>query len=119
MGYDPVIADLNRHLAEQDQVQARGEEADKILEEWLQKADKIQDALDNSDILAEADLTKIVASAIVSGKWDTVEDYFTRALKEYWAEDADAEVERQIQQSLDDAAEAREISREGDSDGWH
>lgn len=108
MVYDPVIADLNRYLAEQDRAQALDEEVDRILVEWLQKADKIQDALDNSDILAEADLTKIVASAIVSGKWDTVEGYFTEVLREYWLEDAYDEVERQIQQSLDDEAEARE-----------
>lgn len=117
MGHDPVIADLNRHLAEMDVAQARGEEADEILEEWLNQASKIQDALDNSDILAEADLTKIVASAIVSGKWDTVEGYFKEALKEYWAEDADAEVEKRIQQSLDDEAESKSFSQEFD-DGY-
>lgn len=117
MGHDPVIADLNRYLAEMDVAQAKGEEADEILENWLNQASKIQDALDNSDILAEADLTKIVASAIVSGKWDTVEGYFKDALKEYWSEAADAEVEKRIQQSLDDEAESKSFSKEFD-DGY-
>lgn len=112
MEYDPVIADLNRYLADIDKAEARDNAADEILDEWLQKADKIQDALDNSDILAEADLTKIVASAIVSGKWDTVESYFKDAVRKYLLKEAYAEVERRIQQSLDDEAESRSFDQE-------
>lgn len=112
MEYDPVIADLNRYLADIDKAEARDNAADEILDEWMGQVDKIEDVLDNSDILAEADLTKIVASAIVSGKWDTVEGYFKDALKKYWAKAAYAEVERRIQQSLDDEAESRSFDQD-------
>lgn len=114
MAHDPVIADLNRYLAEQDRAQALDEAEQELFEEWLKDAKKIEDAICDSEILAEADLPKIIASAVVSGDWTRVQGYIQEGLQEFWQPDLEAAIQKEIEQSWADEAEAREISREGD-----
>jgi hypothetical protein len=116
---DPVDRDLNRHLAEQELADSRGEAEDAKVEEWMADKAKVLEALES---LAEEDLTdflKIVAEAISNPNAEQTRKAEIRAIG--WLEDgvreklrelAPAAVEKDEQQAETDRAEDMAESRE-------
>lgn len=116
MAHDPVMADLNRYLAQQDRDDARSEAEEEIIQDWMKNQKMIEDTLVNSELLEEEDFLTIVAKAVVSGDWHRVQGYVEDGLKQQWEEDAAKEFDKRVQQSLDDEAEARDMARENARD---
>lgn len=109
---DPVMADLHRHLVQQDREDARSEEAEEIIQDWMNNKTKVEDTLVNSELLEEEDFLTIVAEAVVSGDWRRVQGYVEDGLRQQWNEDVEAELDKREEQARRDAAEARDIARE-------
>ena len=113
---DPVMADLNRYLAQQDCDDARSEAEEEIIQDWMKNKTMVEDTLVNSELLGEEDLLTAVAAAVVSGDWHRVQAYVEDGLRQQWEEAAAKELDKRVQQSLDDEAEAREMARENSRD---
>ena len=111
---DPVMADLHRHLAQQDRDDARSEAEEEIIQDWMEDQKMVEDTLVNSELLEEEDFLTIVAAAVVSGDWHRVQGYVENGLKQQWEEAAAREFDKRIRQSEEDAAEARAESRMAD-----
>lgn len=110
MTYDPVMADLNRYLNKLDREYARDDAIDEIVDEWMNDRSKVEEALEGLELFRE--LRKEVTKAIVSGKYDHLagwlEDYVRQTLEERAAK----ELDRLIEQSLDDEAETEALWKE-------
>ena len=112
--HDPVMADLHRHLAQQDRDDARSEAEEEIIQDWMKDLKKVSEDLVDSELLEEEDFLTIVAKAVVSGDWHRVQGYVENGLKQQWEEAAAKELDKRIEQSKADAEEARAESRMAD-----
>ncbi len=107
---DPVMRDLDRHLAKQDEADAWREAEDEILDEWLKNVERVSEAL--IDLNFEEDFHNIAVEAMISGNASRMlgwlEDYCRQELDEAAAKELDARIE----QSKQDEAEARADARD-------
>lgn len=109
--HDPVMADLHRHLTQQDREDSRSEAEEEIIQDWMKNKTMVEDTLVNSELLEEEDFLTIVAAAVVSGDWHSVSGYIEDGLRQQWEEAAAKELDKRIEQSKADAEEARAESR--------
>lgn len=116
MVHDPVMADLDRHLAQKDREDARSEEAEEIIQDWMKETDRVSEDLSNSELLQEEDFLNIVVAAVASGDWSRVQGYVEDGLRQRWDEAVEAELDRREEQNRRDAEEARDIARECSDD---
>lgn len=116
MTHDPVMADLNRHLNQQDREDSRSEAEEEIIQDWMKNKTMVEDTLVNSELLEEEDFLTIVAAAVVSGDWHRVQGYVEDGLKQQWEEAAAKELDKREEQSRVDEAEAAAIAWENSRD---
>lgn len=115
---DPIDHDLNRHLAEQDRNDARGEAIDEIVDEIL--ADQCKGRLLQDVVCTwleqDADAHKTIAAAIASGDLDGIKD--DAQLRALLTDEAGKEYDKRQAQAEMDAAEARDEARQAAREGW-
>lgn len=111
MVHDPVMADLNRHLAELDEADARAEGIEEVLEEMIKKREIISDVLADELNLPE-DLHRIAVEAVITSDWQRFGLWIEDLLRQSLDKAAEQEYDRRVEQAKQDAAEARAMSRE-------
>lgn len=112
MAYDPVMADLDRHLARVEEAEARGEAIEEIISDWLKDKEKVSDAI-ASELNLPEDLHDIVVAAHLSGDYSRVAGWIEDTLRQQFDEGAEAELDARVAQSEIDRAEAQAMAREG------
>lgn len=110
MAYDPVMADLNRYLNKLDREEARAETIDEIIDDWMRDRSKVEEALE--ELCLESELQDVVVEVIMSGKYDRLGNWFVNYVRQTLEESAAKEFDRQIEQSLQDKAEAEALLKE-------
>lgn len=108
---DPVMQDLNRHLTEVDEAEARSEAVEEIIEDWLKDLNKVTEALvDELDV--PPDLFAFIVEGYMTGNWGRAAGWIEDTLRQKFDEAAQKALDDKIAQDQNDAAEAAASRKE-------
>jgi hypothetical protein len=116
---DPVMRDLDRYLAEQEEADALSTLEDQKVKEWFSDVEKVAEAV--SEVL-EDDVCDAIAEIMVSTeepstRFKKLYAFFEDKIQEKLKAKAPEAVQADIEQSKQDAAEAAAEAREDYFDG--
>lgn len=110
MVYDPVDADLNRHLAQVEEDEAREEAIGEIIEEWLKEKDRISEAIAD-ELNLEQDLHVILVREFLRDSPDRFGLSIVDTLSDIFWRDDDASYEY-VDRLLNDSSIVSKVLRD-------